>query len=266
MGTLMTLPVVFVAVMIASTLATSSEASTLSGIWYGSVLRAGAVQRITINASASTVDLPAIMAFDEPAQIESEGARVTIDGDGFHIDATIQDGVLIGDLSFGDEKIGPIQATPNPRRVIRGREMPDFDLNLLDTDQRVSNESLSGKYYIVDFWATWCGRCTGEIPNMMTAYEKYGDDITFLSVSVDDDQDMLKEFLGDNADMTWLQANISSDSELVKKFEIAIRGGGLPLPVLVSPEGTILAAGFEELQGFRLDYMLNRFIGSEKTN
>jgi thiol-disulfide isomerase/thioredoxin len=68
----------------------------------------------------------------------------------------------------------------------------------------VSSESLKGKVVIVDFWATWCGPCVGEMPNMKKLYAKYKDKgVEFIGVSLDRPRaqggyDKLKEFVGKN--------------------------------------------------------------------
>ena len=247
-------------------LAGSAAAAALSGIWYGSLLQNGAVQRVSINADASTIDLPGMMVFDEPAQFRYSGSDVAIEGDGFSISGSIDGNRLIANLSIDGSPSGAIQAIPNPKRVIRGRDIPSFDLTLFESGDPLSSQDLSGKYYLLDFWATWCPRCKGEIPNLASAYGEFEENVTFLSISVDEDPAVLKKFLSQESAMPWLHANVNPESDLVREFEIAIRGGGLPFPVLVSPDGEILAAGLEELQGFRLRFMLNRFVGSVTTN
>ena len=58
--------------------------------------------------------------------------------------------------------------------------------------------SLAGKVVLVDFWATWCGPCVAEIPNMLEQYEKYHDKgFEVVGISLDEDQDALVKFVAD---------------------------------------------------------------------
>jgi thiol-disulfide isomerase/thioredoxin len=57
-------------------------------------------------------------------------------------------------------------------------------------------KSLAGKVVLVDFWATWCGPCVAEIPNMLKEYEKYHDKgFEVVGVSLDEDRDSLVQFV-----------------------------------------------------------------------
>ncbi len=71
---------------------------------------------------------------------------------------------------------------------------PDF--TMLDMDgNEVTLSSFFGKPIILNFWASWCGPCKMEMPELQNFYEKYGEDIHFLLVSVDDSIDTVKNFM-----------------------------------------------------------------------
>ena len=79
-----------------------------------------------------------------------------------------------------------------PLRVTAiGTVAPEINQSMPD-GTKLSLKSLRGKYVLVDFWASWCGPCRGENPNVVKAYNQYkdkGKGFTVFSVSLDDDKD-----------------------------------------------------------------------------
>jgi thiol-disulfide isomerase/thioredoxin len=59
--------------------------------------------------------------------------------------------------------------------------------------------TFAGKVVLVDFWATWCGPCVAEIPNMLEQYEKYHDKgFEVVGISLDEDKAEVEKFVADN--------------------------------------------------------------------
>jgi len=149
----------------------------------------------------------------------------------------------------------------NPDAVVQvGRPVPDFEVALLDGSGKVSNTSMLGKYYMIDFWATWCGPCVGEMPSMHKAYEKFKGKKGFeiISLSMDAAESQIAPFRAKKWKMPWLNAFIPGvfEAELAKKFEVA----GIPKPVLVGPDGKILAME-GDLRGETLETTLAKYLG-----
>ena len=151
------------------------------------------------------------------------------------------------------------------RRIQVGNEVPDFEVVLMasgpggSTVQNVSRESMKGRYYLIDFWATWCGPCVGEMPSLHTAYEKFhGENFEVLSLSFDASPDKVDQFREAKWKMPWLHSFVSGGfgSDLAKNFEVM----GIPKPILVGPNGTIVATE-GDLRGANLEKTLERFLG-----
>ncbi|HJP62446.1 MAG TPA: TlpA disulfide reductase family protein [Mucilaginibacter sp.] len=122
----------------------------------------------------------------------------------------------------------------------------------------VSLESFRGKYVLVDFWASWCGPCRRENPNVVKAYNKYkGKNFTILGVSLDRENGKQKWLDAIHKDkLTWTQV---SDLKFWKSKEAdlyAVRG--IPANFLIDPNGKIVA---KSLHGFELDDKLAEIFG-----
>ncbi|MBO1581028.1 redoxin domain-containing protein [Bacillus sp. XF8] len=63
-----------------------------------------------------------------------------------------------------------------------GKNAPDFELSKLD-GTKVKLSDLKGKKVILNFWATWCGPCQQEMPDMEAFYKKHKDDVEILAVN-----------------------------------------------------------------------------------
>jgi peroxiredoxin len=88
--------------------------------------------------------------------------------------------------------------------LARARMAPPFSVTTTD-GQRISMDDLQGKVVLLDFWATWCPPCREAIPHIRNVAKKFqGEPLVILSVSLDEDEQKWKDFIGKN-EMTWPQ-------------------------------------------------------------
>lgn len=140
------------------------------------------------------------------------------------------------------------------KRGGNGQKMIDFTQNDL-SGKPVSFSSMKGKYVLVDFWASWCGPCRAENPNVVKAYQKYSPKgFTVLGVSLDDNAEKWKKAVADDK-LDWTQV---SDLKGWKN-EVSTYYGlqGIPANYLVDPNGVIIA---RNLRGADLERKLEELL------
>ncbi|MBE7501763.1 MAG: TlpA family protein disulfide reductase [Verrucomicrobiales bacterium] len=85
-----------------------------------------------------------------------------------------------------------------------GKTFPDFQEKDLD-GQPLSLANYKGKVVLVDFWATWCGPCLSELPNVQAAYRKHHDrGFDIVGISLDSDREKLTNFIKQK-ELPWKQ-------------------------------------------------------------
>ncbi|MET0403517.1 MAG: thioredoxin-like domain-containing protein [Cystobacter sp.] len=142
---------------------------------------------------------------------------------------------------------------------LKGKPVPAFSATLLDGAQPVSRESLLGRFYLLDFWATWCKPCVQEIPVQEAAMEKFKGrgGFTLLSVSLDVELETVRLYRAGPHKMPWM--HVFSGPDMNAPLPNAFGVASLPTAFLVDAEGRVVATD-QELHGEALEETLDKLL------
>ncbi len=136
-----------------------------------------------------------------------------------------------------------------------GSQFPDF--NVTDVNGKsLSVADFKGKVVMIDFWATWCGPCRGEIPNVVATYQKYHDKgFDIIGISLDQEQQKLLDFTKQN-NMAWPQYfdGLGWGNKLAVKYGIQ----SIPMDYLLDGNGKIIG---KDLRGDALETAVAKAVG-----
>lgn len=133
------------------------------------------------------------------------------------------------------------------QKVAVGQKAPDFTANTPEGKPASLHQNL-GKVTIIDFWASWCGPCRQENPNVVALYNKYKDQgLKIIGVSLDKEQDKWVKAIADDK-LTWLQVSNLKFWEDPIAREYAVEA--IPATFILDANGTIVA---KDLKGAALD-------------
>jgi peroxiredoxin len=113
---------------------------------------------------------------------------------------------------------------------------------------------------LVDFWATWCGPCIGELPNLKAHYDAYheaGFDV--VGISLDDDPEALRQFVADQQ-IEWTTlidpdpVNQGWENPIARQYGIS----GIPACILIDQEGKVVSLN---ARGEELGRLLEELLG-----
>lgn len=139
----------------------------------------------------------------------------------------------------------------------RGKQVPDFTELRTDGKKSIKLSDLRGQVVLLDFWASWCGPCRAENPNVVKNYQKYKDaGFTVMSVSLDSNKD--KWLAAIQADQLSWPNHVSDlggwNSKVAKLYGVQ----SIPFTVLIDKDGKVIATN---LRGAALEQTLQQIFG-----
>jgi thiol-disulfide isomerase/thioredoxin len=136
-----------------------------------------------------------------------------------------------------EQPFNPNVRPPDPAQQWLGQSVAIAGITL--DGRRVSLQDYKGKVVLIDFWATWCGPCIKEMPNIYQNYTKYHDaGFEVLAISLDEEMPELQAFLA-KENPPWLvlaDKHPQNRESMSQKYKIQ----AIPTLLLVGPDGKVL--------------------------
>ena len=149
----------------------------------------------------------------------------------------------------------PPVASSNPSEWI-GKPAPDFQVKDLKGEE-LSLKKYRGQVVLLDFWATWCGPCLKELPNVKRTYEKYKDQkFQIIGISLDGSKQPLETFI-ERENLAWIHYWDQSQ-KITDQYGVR----GIPSIFLIDGEGVIRQTN---LRGHSLETAVAELVGENLT-
>ncbi|MCW5899294.1 MAG: TlpA family protein disulfide reductase [Flavobacteriales bacterium] len=145
-----------------------------------------------------------------------------------------------------------------------GNKAPELAFMNVDSTKVLKLSELKGKYVLIDFWASWCGPCRKENPNIVAAYQKYskakykeGKGFEIYSVSLDRNRQAWKQAIAqDGLTWKWHVSDLKHwQSEAGRLYGV----NSIPMSFLIDPNGIIIA---KNLRGMALHQEMDKYVKS----
>lgn len=142
----------------------------------------------------------------------------------------------------------------------KGTEAPEIELES-PKGKTLKLSKLRGKMVLVDFWASWCGPCRRENPNVVEAYNKYhkakfkdAKGFVVFSVSLDRKEDSWKQAI-EKDELAWKYHVWDKEQKASRAYGVS----SIPMAFLLDADGKIVAMG-SELRGMGLHLKLDEYL------
>jgi len=126
--------------------------------------------------------------------------------------------------------------TPTPSPVLT--PAPAFTLTDLDGKQ-VSLSDFRGKNVFINFWATWCGACTGELPYIESIYQENNSDLVILAINYAENASTVSNYMIGNG--YHFKALLNTSGSVFNDYNNLTKGNGIPQSFFIDKNGNIIA-------------------------
>jgi thiol-disulfide isomerase/thioredoxin len=131
------------------------------------------------------------------------------------------------------EAEGMFNASKEPAQW-HGKTAPDFEIDLLSGDKFVSADQVGKKVIVLNFFATWCGPCREELPELNRYYDKHREEqFILIGINAEESQQKVGDFMQEFN--VKFPVSIDKDGGIQKLFGVR----GFPTTVLIGADGTI---------------------------
>jgi len=142
-------------------------------------------------------------------------------------------GLVLAGCSAGSEPPGVEGQTTPAEGTQIGNLAPDFQLQNLD-GQTVSLTGLRGEPVLINFWATWCPPCRGEVPYIQEIYEEWsGEGLVVLAINLGESSSQVEEFM-QNYHLSFTVL-LDTKQDVAQRYNIT----GIPTTFFIDKDGII---------------------------
>ncbi|HYO47476.1 MAG TPA: redoxin domain-containing protein [Gemmatimonadota bacterium] len=152
--------------------------------------------------------------------------------------------VLAGVLAMFVYALSRDQTLASP---LVGKLAPAFSMPLFAADSTVTLEKLRGTPVVLNFWASWCLSCRDEAKVLEAGWQRYGDDVAFVGIAVNDEEGSAEDFIRRYGKTYHLGSDVDGS--------VAVDYGlyGVPETFFIGRDGTILSRHIGPLTAADLD-------------
>jgi len=159
-----------------------------------------------------------------------------------------------------DESDSADQSDPaaEPRGTQNGQLAPDFELpalNFADGDFLTLGD-LAGKPVLLSFWTTWCPYCRAQTPILVTAHERYADQVEFVGINVREAQVPVQNYVNQN--LMVYPVLLDESGRVADSYGVS----GFPTTYFLNAEGRVVARQIGQLKPEQVDQFMSQLLSS----